>query len=69
MRGCCFLFLGTHVDGNCGFQAADLKKYCLDFIFKNFETVTRTKAFDALSAEPTLLLEVTRESISRSSRR
>lgn len=50
-------------------QAGDLKKYCLDFIFKNFETVTRTKAFDALGAEPTLLLEVTRESISRSSRR
>ena len=53
----------------CHTQAGDLKKYCLDFIFKNFETVTRTKAFDALGAEPTLLLEVTRESISRSSRR
>lgn len=59
----CTLFSRAH---RC--SALDLKNYCLDYIFKNFETVQHTKAFDALGSEPTLLLEVTRETISRSKR-
>lgn len=57
----CTLFSRAH-----NTHAADLKRFCLDYIFKHFETV---KAFDELSNQPALLLEVTKESIARSSGR
>jgi hypothetical protein len=43
-----------------------VKKHCMNFILKNFEEVSTTKGFEDLSTQPQLLLEVTRESMSRS---
>lgn len=60
----CTLFRTAH---RC--HAVDLKKFCLDYIFEQFEAVSTTRAFEAMSSEPALMLEVMGESISRSSGR
>ncbi len=46
-------------------QAFEMKKYCLNYIIKNFEKVSVTRGFEDMSCEPQLLLEVTRESMKR----
>lgn len=63
------------VDNVCGllscahrYTAPDLKKICLNFIIKHFHSVQASSGFEALSQEPQLLLEVTRESMARASR-
>lgn len=45
-------------------QALELKRFCLDFILKHSESIN----LEALSAEPMLLVEITREVISRSTK-
>ena len=52
--------------GSCRYEGHEVKKHCLNYILKNFEAVSVTKGFEDLSKEPQLLLEVTRESMSRS---
>ncbi|CAK0875638.1 unnamed protein product [Prorocentrum cordatum] len=42
------------------YMAEALKRYCLQFILKNFDQVAYSKGFDELSSNPALLLEVTR---------
>jgi len=42
------------------YMASELKKYCLTYIIKNFDQVSYAQGFDELTAQPTLLLEVTR---------
>lgn len=42
-------------------QAPELKRFCLDFILKHSDAVN----LESLSAEPILLVEITREVISR----
>merc|ERR1719203_982298 len=42
------------------FMAAELKRYCLAYIMKNFDQVAYTQNFDELGSQPALLLEVTR---------
>ncbi len=42
-------------------QASELKRHCMDFILKHNSDVD----LDALSSEPLLLLEITRELMSR----
>lgn len=44
--------------------ALHLKRHCLNYILKHFETVAKTEAFEELSKVPSLLLEVTRASAS-----
>lgn len=55
----------------CGhrFSALNLKRYCMNFIIKNFEMVSASRGLEELSSEPQLLLEVTRESMTRASRK
>ena len=48
------------------YEGHEVKKHCMNFILKNFEEVSTTKGFEDLSTQPQLLLEVTRESMSRS---
>lgn len=47
------------------YQVISLKQKCMNYILTNFETVVETKGFDSLSADPHLLLEVTRSSMNR----
>lgn len=44
------------------FAAVDLKKFCMDFITKNFNDV---KGLDALENAPSLLLEITKSIASK----
>ena len=62
-ENCCSLF-------RCGhrFSALNLKRFCMNFIIKNFESVSASGGFEELSSEPQLLLEVTRESMNRATR-
>lgn len=46
------------------FAALDLKKFCMDFIIKNFNDV---KGLDALENVPSLLLEITKSIASKAS--
>jgi N-acetylneuraminic acid mutarotase len=61
---CCMLFRCSH-----RFQAHHLKKFAMDYIINHFENVSTSGGFEELSNEPQLLLEVTRESMSRAKRR
>jgi N-acetylneuraminic acid mutarotase len=54
----CTLFVVAHRS-----SAAALKKRCLNYILKNFAAVSTGTAFDELSKEPQLLLEVTKASL------
>ena len=47
------------------YEGHEVKKHCLNYILKNFERVSVTKGFEDLSKQPQLILEVTRESMSR----
>lgn len=60
-ENCASLFRAAHRYG-----AQDLKKYCMNYMLLNFEHVSASSSFEDLSAEPALLLEVTRESMKRS---
>ena len=42
------------------FSAPDLKKFCMNFIQKNFQDVNSTQGFEHLEQVPNLLIEVTR---------
>ena len=57
---CCSLFRISH-----RFSALNLKRSCMNYIMKNFESVSSFGGFEELSSEPQLLLEVTRESMNR----
>jgi hypothetical protein len=46
------------------YQALELKRFCLDFLLKHSDAVN----LEALSSEPSLLVEITREVISRSAK-
>jgi len=49
------------------YLAHELKRYCLNFILKNFDQVAYTQSFDELRSNPTLLLEVTRAAATKDS--
>merc|ERR1719263_1384718 len=56
----CMLFCIAHK-----YSASELKRYSLNYILKNYEKVSVTAGFSGFTAEPELLLEVTRESMAR----
>ena len=51
----CALLIDAH-----RYSASELKKFCLNFLFKNFNDVNNTKGFESLEYFPALLMEVTR---------
>jgi speckle-type POZ protein len=51
---CDLLILGHRHEAN------DLKKFCMNFIAKNIEQVSRTNGFEHLEEVPHVLIEVTR---------
>jgi hypothetical protein len=52
------------IDGN-KFGAQELKRFCLNYIIKNFNDVNKTKGFENLENHPSLLIEVTRSVFSK----
>jgi len=56
----CCLFRNAHLR-----NALVLKNYCLDFMTKNFDVVSKTAGYEELKDEPDLLLEISREMPSR----
>uniref|UniRef100_A0A7S3INU8 BTB domain-containing protein n=1 Tax=Strombidium inclinatum TaxID=197538 RepID=A0A7S3INU8_9SPIT len=51
--------ISTLIEAN-KYQSAELKKYCINFLIKNFQEVSSSKQFEELEYFPSLLLEVTR---------
>jgi hypothetical protein len=47
------------IDAN-RYQANELKKFCQNYLIKNFQEVSQTKAFEELEFYPSLLMEVTK---------
>ena len=41
-------------------QSAELKKYCISYLIKNFQEVSTSKGFEELEFYPSLLMEVTK---------
>lgn len=46
------------------YQALELKKFCMNFMMKNFNEVKDTKGFENLEMVPSLLMEVTKNLLS-----
>ena len=42
------------------YSSAELKKFCISYLNKNFSEVSSTKAFEELEFYPSLLMEVTK---------
>lgn len=42
------------------YSAIELKKFCMNYVIKNFADVQNTKSFEGLEAVPSLLMEVTK---------
>jgi speckle-type POZ protein len=42
------------------YSSAELKKFCINYLIKNFSDVQSTKAFEELEFYPSLLMEVTK---------
>jgi hypothetical protein len=40
------------------YQALSLKKFCMDFLLKNFQDIKDTKGFESLEQCPSLLMEI-----------
>ena len=51
--------ISTLIEAN-KYSSAELKKYCINFLIKNFQEVSSSKQFEELEYYPSLLLEVTR---------
>lgn len=47
------------IDAN-KYSAVELKKFCQNYLIKNFQEVSHTKAFEELEFYPSLLMEVTK---------
>jgi len=47
------------IDAN-KYSSAELKKFCITFLIKNFQEVQNTKGFEDLEYYPSLLMEVTK---------
>ena len=47
------------IDSN-KYQAAELKKFCISFLIKNFQEVSGSQGFEELEYYPSLLMEVTK---------
>jgi len=53
------------IDGH-RYSALELKKFCMNYIIKNFKDVEATKGFENLESVPSLLMEVTKNIASHS---
>jgi len=47
------------IDSN-KYQAAELKKFCINFLIKNFQEISTSPSFEELEYYPSLLMEVTK---------
>jgi hypothetical protein len=47
------------IDGH-SYSALELKKFCMNYMIKNFSEVQSTKGFEALENVPSLLMEITK---------
>jgi speckle-type POZ protein len=43
------------------YSSAELKKFCIQFLIKNFQEIQATKSFEELEYYPSLLMEVTKQ--------